>query len=253
MIEKLRRIVALYDLHIPENIELDGIYKFLKDFEPTHLILGGDFLHLESVRDLAKAGGFDVKSLEFTRTVEDLEGDFTTANSILDKVDEACPSDCTKVFIEGNHEFWLRQIQDRAPGIKTIFDPALNLRLRDRDYRWIDQNRVYNVGRCYFLHGHYTNKYHSFKHLIAYQRNIFYGHCHTHQTHTITSPLDSDPKTAVSVPCLCHRNADYMRGRPNAWNNGFLVIYSDPNNNHFFPYIVTIIKNNFVAPNGVYY
>ncbi len=79
--KNLRRIVALYDTHIPDNIPLDGVIKFIKDFNPTHLILGGDFLHLESVRQLAKDRKMDVASAEFKNSVAGLNEDLFKAKN----------------------------------------------------------------------------------------------------------------------------------------------------------------------------
>ena len=250
--DDLRRIVGLYDIHTPDNIPLDGVIKFIRDFKPTHLVNGGDFLHLESIRELAKKQHIDVGTMEVTRAINELKKEFAGANDILDKIDAALPKECTKIFLEGNHEYWLRQIIEIAPTQKPIFDPRLNLRLTERGYSWVPMNKTCNIGRLYFAHGIYTNKYHAAKTLSIYQRNIVYGHCHTHQVFTSSSPIDDEGKTAIAVPCLCGPGA-YMRGRPSSWINGFFIAYSDPKTNFFWPYIVTMIRNRFISPDGKSY
>ena len=155
-------------------------------------------------------------------------------------------------YLEGNHEYWLAEIIARAPALRPLFDPRKNLGLGERKYTWVPLNKTHNIGRAYFCHGIYTVQYHAAKMLRVYSRNIFYGHLHTHQVFTTSSPIDDEAKVATCVPCLCGPGA-YMKGRPSAWLNGFLVLYSDPKTNFFWPYVVTMIKDRFIAPNGKEY
>jgi hypothetical protein len=39
------------------------------------------------------------------------------------------------------------------------------------------------------------------------------------------SPVDSLPKQAVSVGCLCKRNPEWAEDEPNHWINQFLIFY----------------------------
>lgn len=252
MAEEARRVVALYDIHLPDNINLDGVIRYIRDFKPTHLILGGDFMHLESVRELAKSKGFDAKSFEFSGSVDGLQADFALGNTILDQLDAACPPGCSKTFLEGNHEYWLAEIVEKAPALRKIFDPRDNLKLGSRKYSWVPMNKSCNVGRAWFIHGVFCNQYHANKHLRIYGRNLFYGHVHTHQVHTYSSPIDDEAKSATAVWCLCKPGA-YLKGQPNAWGNGFLTMYSDPKTNFFWPYVIPIINGKFIAPNGKEY
>ena len=56
-IEKLTKVVALFDVHIPHNIPLGGVYDFLNDEKPDVVIIGGDFLNVDSLSHWAMAGG----------------------------------------------------------------------------------------------------------------------------------------------------------------------------------------------------
>mgnify|MGYP001591949221 CR=1 FL=1 len=40
------RHLALFDTHIPRNINLKEIIAYIKWYQPTHFILGGDFLDM---------------------------------------------------------------------------------------------------------------------------------------------------------------------------------------------------------------
>ena len=45
----VQRHLAIYDTHIPHNINLRPVYNFIEHYRPTHFIIGGDFLNLEWV------------------------------------------------------------------------------------------------------------------------------------------------------------------------------------------------------------
>jgi len=38
----LKKLIALFDVHIPYNINLDPVFEFIGDFKPNIVVLGGD-------------------------------------------------------------------------------------------------------------------------------------------------------------------------------------------------------------------
>ena len=44
---KVRKHLALFDVHVPHNIKLNSTIDFIKDYRPDEFIIGGDFLNLE--------------------------------------------------------------------------------------------------------------------------------------------------------------------------------------------------------------
>lgn len=251
----MRRVVALFDVHFPENIPLGGVIKFIRDWKPTHLILGGDFLDLACIRKWSRTRRevIDAASHEFHEDMKQLQSDFKGANNLLDQIDSALPARCDKYYLQGNHETWLFNIKSKLDCFKDQFDPRSNLRLSERGYTWKEENICVNVGRCYFQHGQFHNIHYTKKTLIAARRNIVVGHKHTEQVFSANSFIDRETIKCYGVPGLCHRNPDYKKSRAVTWSNGFFIMYSDPVTNYFWPYIITIVKDQFVAPNGQLY
>jgi len=120
-----------------------------------------------------------------------------------------------------------------------------------KDWEVIPYHQTTKIGKLYFHHGEYTAKYHSGKMVDVYERNIIYGHLHTFQAFTKVTPVDGSAHMAMSMPCACDLNPQYMKDKPSAWVNGFGVFYIQDNGNfNVVPVIAT--KGHFVF-NGVYY
>ncbi|GAF90117.1 unnamed protein product, partial [marine sediment metagenome] len=54
---QMKKIIAIFDCHIPENIGLKGVLEFIKDEKPQHLILGGDIMNMNALSRWEQAGG----------------------------------------------------------------------------------------------------------------------------------------------------------------------------------------------------
>jgi len=245
----LKKVIALFDVHIPNNIDLSGILKFLNDEKPDILILGGDFMDVESLSHWAMAGGKRL-TLEGKRWKEECR----IAGEMLDKFREIVGKKCEIVYLMGNHEEWPSQYIDRNPEMSGIIDIQLMLELDKRNIKWIPykcEKNFYKVGKLYFTHGEYTVNNHSLKMLRSYNCNIRYGHLHTYQAVTKTSKKDiGDMHTAISVPCLC-KPGEYLGGKCTSHINGFYVAYIKPDGN-FFEYVIMIINNHFFFNNKLY-
>ena len=178
-----KRLVALYDLHIPYTIDLEPIYKFLKDFKPNVVIIGGDFL------DLPYLSCWSQRRLEYfmeDKPRAEYDNDIKEANNILDIIDDCCEEGAEKEYLEGNHEFRLHQLTnqfyDKKRTILDIYDYKKDLMLSERNYDWHSYNQVIKKGCLFYTHGVYHTVNHSRKHLQVYSRNIRYGHLHTYRS-----------------------------------------------------------------------
>lgn len=244
---KIRKIVALYDIHYPENIDLKPIERFIRNFKPTHLLLGGDQMHLPSIRPYSRSKKkIIVEGDEFNKALEQLRQEVNGFNKILDRLDNIVPKDCEKIFLIGNHDQWLYRVIEKMPELKSKFDPDINLRLTERKYKIIPENRYYQVGKLYYIHGHYFTDMFTKKTVQTYRRNIMMGHCHTTQLYTMITPLYvGDKQSGKAVPCLCSVNPDYAIGRPNRWVNGFSISYVFPSGD-FSEYTIEITDGKFI-------
>jgi hypothetical protein len=84
----------------------------------------------------------------------------------------------------------------------------------------------------------------------AYNRNIFFGHHHTHQAFTKVTALDTNGHTGTAVPCLCKRDPNYGEGSPNRWMQGFLYGWYDSKG--FNATVVIIINGRAIIEGKTY-
>lgn len=220
--------------------------KFAQDFKPHKWIHGGDMLDCGAVshHNHGKPG-----RTEGLRLLSDaVEGHATFIKPVEDMVKGAG----NLVYMVGNHEQWVQDVVDDMPSLEGIVDLETVLKLQ----RWkvIPQGGHYDYGKLRFVHGDALRGGEAVAKAAVtdHERNIRFGHFHTYQAFTKTSPTDDKfGKTGVSVPCLCHKNPLYNEGRPNRWMQGFLYGYMQPNG-LFQDYVVIIIDGSFIV-NGKQY
>ena len=240
------RLVFLPDIH-SEAIPINGskwkpnlspalwaCLDFCKEFKPHGTIIGGDFINLDHV------GRFS-KNKPRLREGRRLKHDYALGNELLDIIDKFTQQ--KKVFLMGNHDMWLEQYLDEHPQIEGLIEMSQELRLVERGYDVIPENKVYKVGRARFAHGIYHNMYHARATVQVMGDNIFYGHCHDMQGFTQAN-YDQQPIMGHSCGCLCDLNPSYLRNKPNRWVNGFGVFYFNKNGS-FTPYFPIIINGQF--------
>lgn len=157
-----------------------------------------------------------------------------------------------KVYIIGNHEDWLGDLVEEMPALEGIVDIEPLLGLKGWDI--IPQGGMYNLGKLTFVHGDtVTGGEHVAKAaVINYERSIRFGHHHTYQVYTKTSPIDYKlAKTGIAVPCLCSKSPKYGEGKPNKWVQGFNYGYVDDKGN-FSDYVAIIVDGKCVVNGKVY-
>jgi len=241
----MKKILALFDSQIPYNIDFASINEYRKDLKPDILIIGGDFLDCEALF------GWHNKSPDKINWNE-IEDEFCIGNSILDSL-EIESKYTEKHFWIGNHEQRVEDFTKAYSNMKNIAPNIIkDLRLKERKYKVHKQNDLVKFGKLYVYHGDYYGTFHTRKNVIDYERNLLYGHVHSPQLYTKVTPIGSDIHMACAAPCLCSCNPEWLKGKPNGWVNGFVVIYLQDNGD-FNLYIVNMIKGSFVAPNGKEY
>lgn len=152
-----------------------------------------------------------------------------------------------RVAFTGN--CWIEKYIDKCPELEGFAEIERNLNLKS--WEVIPYRQTVKIGKMYFHHGEYTGKYHSGKMSDVFERNIIYGHLHSFQAFTKVTPVDGNAHMAMSMPCACDLNPQYMRDKPSAWVNGFGVFYLQDNGN-FNIYPVIALKGHFIF-SGKYY
>jgi hypothetical protein len=237
--------ICLFDLHYPEHDSkcLNITYDITSDLKPDYFILGGDQLDMGCISYFNRG---KIKLLENKRIGRDYKG----FQKILDKYEGLLPESCEKVFMIGNHEYRVtRLIEENPQAYEGILEIENNLDLSD--WKVIPFNRIFSIGYLNIIHGIYWNIHHTKKHLYTYGDNIYYGHVHNSQSFSIQTPLNNEPKEARSVGCLCNKNPEWKRERPNDWINELLVFESLPNG-IYFPCVVRIINGKTIFRGEVY-
>jgi UDP-2,3-diacylglucosamine pyrophosphatase LpxH len=230
-------------LHDPRAFAV--AHQFLQDFKPDVLILGGDILDcgVISHHNHGKPG-----RTEGFRLLSDAK---ECVQEILNPL-EALKAK-KQVYITGNHEDWLTDLTDLEPALGGIVDLKTILNLGNR-WELVEQGGYYNLGKLTFIHGdQLSGGEHVAKAAVTtYEKSIRFGHFHTAQMFTKTSPIDTKfAKTGVAVPCLCTRSPNYTAGRPNRWTQGFQWGYVFPDG--CYSDYTTIIVNGRTVVNGKIY
>ena len=94
----VKKVVVAGDLHIPhhDDLAIQLLEKFLKDYQPDTFILNGDILDCPQISKYARVPGGST-----------LQQDFVLAHSYLSDFRQILPQSHIQ-YIEGNHEFRIR-------------------------------------------------------------------------------------------------------------------------------------------------
>ncbi|HEY9705830.1 MAG TPA: metallophosphoesterase [Allocoleopsis sp.] len=250
---KIEKTFVFSDIHYPEydTKAISVAEQVLQDFKPDRIIYIGDFLDCTPVSHWLEN---KKQTMENKRLLKDYEGFKNMARRHIKlgkNVKEI-------VFMEGNHEDWVNQYIDKHPEMQGLIEVKEKVvKELSKEYPkikmpWVEYNKFYNVGKLFFTHGIYTNKYHAEKHLNVIKKNIMYGHTHTVQETTDSGIVDGDKHSSKSIGCLCSMSPSYMRNKPNQWVHAFALVYTDIHSGNFTDYVVKVINGKAVWNNKVY-
>lgn len=237
-----RRNGHKYPLH--DEKAWNCVLQFAQDFKPNEVILGGDVLDCGAVSHHNKKKPGNTEGLRLLADAKECRA------LVIEPLEDLKAKKFT--YITGNHERWLEDLVVAIPGLEGIVDLKSILGLKHWDI--IPQGGAYNLGKLTFVHGDQLSggEHIAKAAVIAYERSIRFGHMHTAQLYTKTSPLDyKNAKTGMAVPCLCGKSPHYGKGKPNKWMQGFNFGYIDAKG-QFNDYLVTIIDGRCVI-NGKEY
>lgn len=219
-------------LHDPKAIAI--AMEFIKDFKPDHVVLGGDMLDCGSISHHRAGQAGRLEGLRLLAEAKELR------ETIIKPLEKLIPG--RLVYHVGNHEAWLEDLVVEWPTLEGIVDIRALLQMGER-WEVIEQGKWSKMGKILFVHGNTIGggQHHANAAVNYYESNIRFGHFHTFQVATKTTPVDANGHTGVSVPCLCKKAHSYGKNRPNKWMQGFAYgWFGGPKGsfNDYFPIIV---------------
>lgn len=227
-------VAGLWDVHLDARHPLPQPYKlakrFVKDTQPDVLVVGGDFADMGCISRYNKDRHLTKERMRYKH-------DCRLAADELAELRDCCKE---MVFLEGNHEAWIRQYVDKHPELSEFMNMTENFGLDKLQCLVVPENEVCSIGKMNFIHGQFFGKYHTRKHFDEFKDNIFYGHTHDRQSFHRRIKHNSHEYESASFGCLCHRDPEYWRGKPNnwAWGFGWFEAREDHNFNSYFIRIV---------------
>lgn len=229
-----RTIVLIADTHITGTTKRglhEGYWKRFQEFcknETTLSLFADEVVHLGDLMDFPQLAGYNTKNLKALSEVS-LEQDFKRADKFFDEL-QACFSNKTKITVlEGNHDVRLKKWLKEHPAFEGSLSIPERLRFKERGINWIPNytdGSVYKLGDCVFTHGNKIGKHHAYDYLkepLYGDSNVFYGHIHTFQQHTLVR-ADLRTFTAQCCGCLCTYTPYYLIGYGNNYVPGFTVL-----------------------------
>ncbi len=219
--------------------------QFIADFKPDHVILGGDMLDCGSISHHRKGQAGNLEGLRLLAEARELR------EAVIEPLEKQIKG--RLIYHIGNHEDWLSDLVVEWPTLEGIVDIKALLKLSDQ-WEVISQGKASKLGKLTFVHGDTVKggQNPALWAVTAYERNVRFGHFHTFQMATKTTPIDANGHTGIAVPCLSKKGHHYGGGAPNKWMQGFLWGYTGGPEGLFNDY-VTVIVNGKAMINGKLY
>lgn len=251
---KVKKGILLYDLQYPNhNPRLLQLWEqYLKSETWDYLIYGGDIMDMDAISHHALSSG-DLRSLEGKR----LKDDYAYIAKMLTRHRSIVGDKTQMYYLNGNHEDWADKLVSKFPGLEGMIEPAENLPFKELGIKVVEPRGFLKIGKVHFIHGDinsggYTPQNVAKKVVDVYNRNVVFGHHHTLQSFTKSSPIGIDEThTAHCIPCMADTKPGWARGMPTRWLNGFGVFYVTPTAFTILPIVAA--NNCFVTPEGRFY
>lgn len=242
------RHIGYFDVHSEHAIDLAPVIEFQKDFKPTDIILGGDFLDCSiashwNEKVFKHIGWFEISRL--------LKKAFKMGRDNIFRIRSAAPG-ARIWYIPGNHEWWLYlaafafpeiqampRIGERPIGFKTdieewghgVLADMLREAMGTDDFkvRVLPYRRLLTLGKITYAHGDQFNNPAASKRAFP-SRNMVFGHHHTHEVATLhDNGVAGAAFQHVAVPCLTTLSPGYLKTKSTMWLNGFWTARVLPN------------------------
>jgi hypothetical protein len=239
---EILKITAQPDTHMKnrDHSAVNAYLEFIEWYRPHVAIIGGDLMDAEGVSHWPSG------SLEPKRFIPEV----VETREFLDELRRRVGPDCQIIYIEGNHEDWIKQamvakMPEFFHGLEELNllpDLKALLELDDRNIPLIPVNELLKIGKIYLTHGLFAGGSHAKKHLDTIKGNIYYFH--THDVQTAHAPSIHGLIEAASLGCLCRLDAPFLKGKPNNWVHAFGVFEFQKSGNYSF-YCPKIFNGQF--------
>jgi hypothetical protein len=217
---------------------VNAVTEFIDDWRPDVFILGGDQLNCGPISHWSKGKPRLNESFKLKNECALLNDRIIQEVNARDYIQRA-------IWMEGNHEVWIRGLVDEHPGIEGMIEPENVLDIEG--WEKYSQGEIFKLGKLHFIHGDTIKpgKYVAARAAAMYRRNLRFGHHHKWETATDVTPVDmKDYHTATCVPCMARCGASYMKNAPEIYMQGFLIGEVSRNGN-FQDQVVTINNGRF--------
>src|SRR3990167_774145 len=247
------RVLILPDLHVPNHCtkSLAVVEQLMADYRWDEYVNLGDLMDFDM---LSKFNADTARKLEGKRIMADYE----IANEILDRHQAIIRKNNKKAkftLLEGNHDERMERFIDKFPNVEGLLEVEKCLRLQGRGFKWVrswSKGELHKIGKLYFSHGLYLNKYHAAKMVDNFGCNIVYGHTHDVMSHVKTVRGKDKVINASSLGHLSDElRLAYMRNRPSNWCQAVGIAEIRPDGN-FNLTSIEIINHQFSYAGKVY-
>ncbi len=246
-LEPYTRFVMLNDVHVPHNIPLDNVFKFIKDFKPDYVLLVGDIITNDPFSHWDKKSPLRFKSMPQPKKY------YQECNKLFYKpLRKTVGDNCKIVHWIGNHEYWSNKAIAEMPEGEGYWEVENNIECIDA---WVESKGVANLGKLHFIHGDVLKSgYNSAQKMVStWHRNVRYGHFHNLEEATQVNPIDvKDVHTARCCGTLEKPNPHYMFNQPNRWVNAFTYGIVNNIDGSFSDHTTVITNNKFMAHGKIY-
>jgi len=236
--------VLAFDLHYPKlhRPSFNAMMDFIKN-SPAPIrgfVFGGDMF------DNAAISHHNVRRILFREPgayAKDTKG---FEQNVLNPIEALLPKTADRIWINGNHEAWTRQLVEENPELEGTVEREEIYGLIDRGWVFKDTGQTFNIGKLLVLHGEtLKGSNHAKNSVEMYAQSTAYGHFHTVQRFTKVLPHSkSDKWVGHACAALCETNPVYLRNAPTAWLNGFAIVEVDEEGN-FNLYDAIVTKGKF--------
>lgn len=250
---EIYRVLIIPDTHIPyhDKKTLRAVEKFMADYRWDEYIHLGDLLDFDMI---SKFNQEMLRNLETRRLLKD----YDLANELLDRhqaIVRKNNKNAKFALLEGNHEYRMEVLIDKAPHLEGLLEVDKNLRLKERGIKWVkswSEGELHTTGKLHYHHGDYVTKHHANKMVENYGVNIAYGHTHDSQTFEKITRGDKRPIKAFSMGHIANvGKLSYTRGKPNNWSQMVGIVEVRENGN-FTVTQISIIDHTFSYNGKVY-
>ncbi len=245
--DTFKKYLYVADQHVPEyNIPANrAIHKLMEDIKFDGFRIVGDYMDMSPISHWNE---YKRKTLETQR----LKEHYIIGNVLLDEYDKRLPKNCDKAFFWGNHEDWYNQLIEKLPVLEGMLNPTEELNLEKRGYKvYEEMNHIEKIGRLSTCHGVYANVHAVKKHIDEFKTNVLFFHTHRIGSRSSSSPAKEISIVGYNVGCLCDKNPDFLRNKPNKWSHGFAIVYYLPTG-YFFVQNIRIVQGKFIYNGKLY-